>query len=377
MPIILMTLALLFCAILLSPYPTTVFLAICLAFLTSSSFEKLKSHFSPTRAVSIFIAILVFAIFLPVSIVISMVTPQVINGAVLLQRWRNTGWEIPKDVQHYLDLFEGWFIDFPEFTSIINDFNQNFEEFVNTVISYVLTSAVGLAGNLVNYIWQLFLFVVLSTLCVVYAKHIKQLADGVLRLKDGMLDRFIETIQAALRSVVMGILLVALFQGIACTVGFILFKVPEPLFWGLLSCLVAPIPFVGTALIWGPLSVVLWLTVSPTMGIALVVWGMLVVAAIDNFLRPYFLSTGIKAPFFVLLLSILCGLAVFGTVGLITGPMLVALALQCIAETSRLVGIELPETLRIDVPSVKEQKKSLRNLKKRSKNTSKPEEEIQ
>ncbi len=345
MPTILILLAILSCWILLFPYPATVFLAICISILCLPFYEYLKEKFSQVKAIIIFTLSILFSLILPISTVALMVTPQAINGVRLLQQWRDTGWELPIEVQEYINLAESWLAEIPELTHFIADIEANVNQTINTIVSHLLTGVAGFAGGIFNFLWHLFLFVILTVTCVMYAKEIKEIASRIIHYGDGMLDRFLTTIRAALRSVVMGILLVALFQGIACTLGFVIFQVPEPFFWGLLACLVAPIPFIGTALVWVPLSFVLWFIVSPFMALGLVAWGMLVVAAVDNFLRPYFLSKGIEAPFFVLLLSILCGLAVFGAVGLIAGPVIIAFAIQCVGEAARIYGLKLPESV--------------------------------
>ncbi len=333
----LVILAIISCGILLYPYPATVFLAACLALLTFPFFEKLKIKYKPIKAMALYATGIVVSVALPVTIVIIMVTPQVFNGVALLQKWRNAGWPMPQTIQGYLDTIERWVESIPEVNNFVESLNTNMEETINTLIGYLVTNSAGIARNIatniMSYFWFLFVFAVLATISVMYAKQIKQLSLGFLKIEIPMLDRFIAAIRGALHSVVMGILLVALLQGIACTIGFHVFSVPEPLFWGLLACLVAPIPFIGTALVWVPLVFVLWLTGSPYMALGLAAWGMLVVAAVDNFMRPYLLSRGINAPFFVLLLSILCGLAVFGATGLIVGPVLLAFSLQCIRET--------------------------------------------
>ena len=68
--------------------------------------------------------------------------------------------------------------------------------------------------------------------------------------------------------------------------------------------------------------------------VGLALWGMLAVAGVDNVLRPLFLRQGINAPFFVLILAILCGLASFGPVGLIAGPVLLSFAMQAVEEAN-------------------------------------------
>ena len=147
-----------------------------------------------------------------------------------------------------------------------------------------------------------------------------------------MLRRFVLAIRRALQGVMLGIVLVAIAQGVLCGIGFAVAGIKQPAFWGLLATVVAPIPFVGTALVWGPLCLSLWFsgTTMPAVGLAL--WGTLAVTSVDNILRPLFLQQGINAPFFVLIIAILCGLGSFGPMGLIIGPVLLAIAMQAVEE---------------------------------------------
>ncbi|MDR2727089.1 MAG: AI-2E family transporter, partial [Deltaproteobacteria bacterium] len=118
--------------------------------------------------------------------------------------------------------------------------------------------------------------------------------------------------------------------------------VAQPAFWGLLATCVAPIPVIGTAIVWVPLCIALWFSGSIAAAVGLAIWGAVAVAGVDNVLRPLFLQRGINAPLFVLVLAILCGLSTFGPVGLVVGPVLVAFSLQAIREANNLLAPSLP-----------------------------------
>ena len=124
----------------------------------------------------------------------------------------------------------------------------------------------------------------------------------------------------------------AIAQGVLCGIGFAVAGIKQPAFWGLLATVVAPIPFVGTALVWGPLCLSLWFSGATMPAVGLALWGTLAVTSVDNILRPLFLQQGINAPFFVLIVAILCGLGSFGPMGLIIGPVLLAIAMQAVEE---------------------------------------------
>jgi len=91
--------------------------------------------------------------------------------------------------------------------------------------------------------------------------------------------------------------------------------------------LLAPVPMVGTALIWGPGAAYLFMQGETVLAGALVAWGVLVISSIDNFLRPLFISGRGKVPILLVAIGVLGGLVSFGLIGVITGPLVLALFL--------------------------------------------------
>ena len=207
---------------------------------------------------------------------------------------------------------------------------------VNAVVKTVLSRSLNLAGDTMGMVWALCIFVVFTCLIVVYAPAIRRVLLLALPGYADMVDRFGHVLHNASRSVFIGIVFVPLIQGTLTGIALGFLDVPDPAFWGLLAVFCAVIPLAGTALVWLPISVYLWATDSLASGLMLVAWGCVVVAGSDNLLRPYFLTTGIEASMIVLLLSIICSLAVFGPVGVIAGPVMVALASQAVKESELL-----------------------------------------
>jgi len=214
----------------------------------------------------------------------------------------------------------------------------------------LVSGGFGFLGGTMIVFWTLFLFVTFSALGVAYAEQFRSMTLALSRLPGDMLDRFVQAIRAALRGVIMGIVLVPLAQGILCGIGFYAAGVPQPAFWGLLATFVAPIPLIGTTIVWAPLCAVLWFSDSMGAAIGLAVWGIVAVAGVDNVLRPLFLRRGINAPLFVLVLAILCGLSTFGPVGLVAGPVLVAFSFQAIREADCLLTLPPPPSSPSSLP---------------------------
>lgn len=136
-----------------------------------------------------------------------------------------------------------------------------------------------------------------------------------------------------IKSVVYGIIGTALVQGFLAGAGFLIAGVPGALLLGVLTCILSVIPL-GPPLIWVPAA--LWLFEKGETGWAvfLALWGLLIVSAVDNVLKPYFISKGSHLPFILVFLGVLGGVLAFGILGIFLGPTLLAIAYALFQEWS-------------------------------------------
>lgn len=317
-------------------YPVTVFLAGSISCLTLPLYRWMRARMSRFKSTTLYAAGLSLCLILPFTIVTVLITPQAISGVRRLNAWRASGWAISPELTEHLDNLRVWLSKVPGLSDWIDQIGDNFNAYFNSGFKTLVSGGIGIAGGTMTAIWLVCLFIVLSTLGVIYAPAIRRLTLRVTRLPEDSFNRILLALRHAFRSVFIGILFVAVMQGTLTGIGLRIVGVSDPAFWGLLATFAAVIPVVGTALVWGPLSIVLWFTVSPGAAIGLIVWGVVVVAGSDNLVRPYLLKTGIEAPMFVLLFSILCSMAFLGPVGLVAGPVLVAFAVQAFKESDRM-----------------------------------------
>lgn len=129
----------------------------------------------------------------------------------------------------------------------------------------------------------------------------------------------------SVRSVILGTLSVAGIQGVLTAAGFAVFGISQPILWGAVAAIGALIPGIGTSIVFIPAVAFLALEGSYGAAIGLAAWGMIAVGMVDNLLGPYLMSRGVVLhPFFVLL-AVLGGIAFFGPIGLIIGPVVLSL----------------------------------------------------
>ncbi len=129
----------------------------------------------------------------------------------------------------------------------------------------------------------------------------------------------------AIRSVTNGIVLVALIQGGLTGFGLWLFGFDNTFIWGVVAAFGALIPSVGTALVFVPAVAYLFFTGDTALAFGLAAWGTIAVGAIDNVLGPYLMGRGNAIHPFLILLSVLGGISVFGFIGFLVGPIVVSL----------------------------------------------------
>jgi predicted PurR-regulated permease PerM len=150
---------------------------------------------------------------------------------------------------------------------------------------------------------------------------------SVIPLEEAESDALLDTVRRVLSAVIYGILLTCLVQGILGGIGFWFSGLPSPILFGALMAVAALVPVVGTALIWLPGALWLFARGEVVMGIVLLAWGMIVVGMIDNLLRPLFISGRAHLSLFIIALGVLGGVFAFGPLGVVTGPIILALFL--------------------------------------------------
>ena len=136
-----------------------------------------------------------------------------------------------------------------------------------------------------------------------------------------------------IKSVVYGIIGTALAQGFLAGAGFVIAGVPGALLLGVLTCIVSLIPM-GPPIIWAPAAFWLFEKGETGWAVFLALWGFFVVSAVDNFLKPYFISKGSHLPFVLVFLGVLGGVMAFGLLGIFLGPTLLAIAYALFQEWS-------------------------------------------
>jgi predicted PurR-regulated permease PerM len=148
-----------------------------------------------------------------------------------------------------------------------------------------------------------------------------------LPLGDARERRLLGRFAAVSRATIKGVLVVSVIQGALGGLLFWIVGIGAPVFWGMVMSILSFLPAVGPAVVWVPAGVILIVTGNLFKGIVVLAAGALIIGLIDNLLRPILVGRDTKMPDFLVLLSTIGGLAVFGLSGFVIGPMIAALFL--------------------------------------------------
>ncbi len=149
-------------------------------------------------------------------------------------------------------------------------------------------------------------------------------------------ERLFHQLSGVTRAIVIGTGVTAMMQGILIGIGFTIAGLPSPVVFGVLTALFSMLPVGGSAFVWGPAAIWLFIDGRWGFGLCMLVWGVLV-SALDNVVSPLLISGRARISALAVFIGVLGGIPAFGSIGLIAGPVVLSLALALIefAEESR------------------------------------------
>jgi predicted PurR-regulated permease PerM len=283
---------------------------------------RLALRWSPGRAALASTLIIAVVLIAPMVLLVTSFTQEALQAAGTLQNaladggssrievlWHQVEASLPARVR-------------TEVTQFANDAARAAGSFVITQSGLIAKSAVGFVTDLVIALFATFFLL----------RDAGVIMRGVRRLlpmDHAAREELIARIQELIAVGVVSSLVVAAVQGFLGGVSFALLGLSEPIFWGVVMGLCCLLPF-GAWVIWMPTALLLVLSGDVTRALILAGLGVGIVSSVDNVLRPILLSGRAKMNGLVILVSLLGGVAVFGLLGLVLGPIIVVTALALV-----------------------------------------------
>ena len=210
------------------------------------------------------------------------------------------------------------------------DLDKAIMDYLSSVGRELMSQATRGAGNFVGVTIS-FIFMIFSTFFM-----FKDGGDFLHKVRDFM--PFSEEQKSVLGtqmrdiiiSTIYGGVLVAIAQGIIGGAAFSILGIPSPVLWGFAIAIASFVPIVGAFAVWGPAVIYLFVHGEVGQAFALICIGLFGISMIDYLLRPIIIGSRTKMHVLVILLSVLGGIQVFGLIGLVMGPLVVAVFISVI-----------------------------------------------
>jgi predicted PurR-regulated permease PerM len=154
--------------------------------------------------------------------------------------------------------------------------------------------------------------------------------DHVSPLGKGKTLELMSAVRKMSSSVIKSTLITSAAQAGVALVGYLIARVPYPVFFTTLTFFIAFIPAVGAGSVCLVAAGLLLVTGHPYMALFLAIWALVAVALIDNVIKPFLIKDEVELHGAIVFFSLLGGLATFGAIGLLIGPLAVALTIEVI-----------------------------------------------
>lgn len=217
----------------------------------------------------------------------------------------------------------------------ITELTEWADDFLISASKVLYESVSTISVNVINFFVSLFIFVYLTFFFLKDGEKILQHCMDAFPMKNEDESFLLSEFQKTTRATIKGTVIVALAQGFLGYLTLLLIGVNGALIWGAVMALLSIIPAVGTILVWLPISLILFLNGEIMDASLLIFSGIFIIGMIDNLLRPMLISKETKIPDYLILLTTIGGISIFGITGFIVGPIIASLFISIWSLSSR------------------------------------------
>jgi predicted PurR-regulated permease PerM len=318
--------ALYVCWLMLKPFIGVLEWAVVLAIVFYPVHKRLAKRIS-RRGLSAFISslLVILIVLLPLTFLTVALTNELSNAARNLPQHVNY---LMESQPPFIGRVSKWIQDHLAIET------QRTQEFVAAQLenagAVLVEQSLGIMGNILSGFLKTFF--VIFTMYYLFRDGDKIVAalPAALPLRKNQSDAIIARATEVISAGVYGVVTIAAIQGLLGGLAFWVLGVPSPILWGVLMTFVCMIPIAGSFFIWLPLAIYLMITGHWTKAIFLILWGALIISTIDNFLRPKLIKNQTKLHELFVFFSVLGGMRVFGLLGIILGPVVLAITIGLI-----------------------------------------------
>ena len=335
----------------LRPYAGAILWGTVLAIVFAPLNRHLRVRLGQRRSVAAIVTLMVIVVLvlLPVALIVQSLIDE---GTGLYARIQSGQLDVNAWFRQVYAALPDWAVGLLERRRLTN------LEAVQARLTGALTSAAQLIGskaltlgqNTFEFVVALFVMLYLLFFLLRDGDVLSRRIRGAIPLQPERQRNLAARFTTVIRATIKGNLVVALVQGALGWLIFLILGVGAPVLLGVLIALLSLLPAVGAPVVWAPVAIYLFATGQIWQAATLAAFGALVIGSADNILRPILVGKDTKLPDYVVLISTLGGIAVFGVNGFVIGPVIAALfvAVWEIFSTSRVRPDAPPEAVPVE-----------------------------
>jgi predicted PurR-regulated permease PerM len=294
--------------ILLWPIMLSIFGGFILAFMLYPLYKRVfRVVREKNISALIIVLLLILIIFIPLWFLFPIASRQLLEAYNYVQN---------------VDILAGLKGILPDMVS--KDSSMLVSSFISKASSVIFSQLSNILTNLTDILLQAVIVLFVFFFAMRDADKLKAYLKGISPFSSELEESLAKHFKDITNSVVYGHIIVGILQGILTGIGLFIFGVPHALLLTAFAVFAAVLPVVGAWLVWIPASIYLLTSGHVGAGIGLALFGGIIVSWIDNVLRPYIVSRKSNLNSGLVLVGMLGGLIVFGVLGLIIGPLILA-----------------------------------------------------
>jgi predicted PurR-regulated permease PerM len=303
----------------LRPFVSVFILALIFSTIFHPLYRKILKYCFNFEGVAAFLTTII--------VVVIILTPLTFLGIRILQELRQLYVSLIENggKDNFINVFNSLSESFRHYFLLPQAFSINIGQYVKDFLNWLLQNLGGLFSNFASILMTSFIFLFSFYYLLKDGQKLKQAIVKYSPLDDTDDEMILNKLDLAISSVIKCNFTIAFLQGFLTTIGFTIFGVPNAILWGTAAAIASLIPNIGTSLIFIPAIILMYFSGHLFSAIGLLLWGVLAVGLIDNFLSPKLIGRGMQLHPLLVLFSVIGGAVFLGPIGFILGPMTLSL----------------------------------------------------
>lgn len=308
-----------------------------IAYLSYPLYGKSLRYFKSRNLASFIVSVLIVLLFaIPSVILLTLISREAYLTYTTLNQHnlgtnflkivcRDENWLSCKAVRSFIEFL-------PE-----KDIDYYLQVTVEKITTFIIDNASDFVASIPSILLNFFVMMFAVYYLLKDGEYILKRVKHLIPLKESHKQHVLDSLHNITYATFYGNLFVAVIQGLLGGIGFLALGIPAPILWGIVMMLFSLLPYFGTAVVWLPAALNLIFigylqndNSSTVKGVILIAYGILVISMIDNFLKPKIIGAKAKVHPILVLLGVLGGLNIFGFIGIILGPVVLALLITFI-----------------------------------------------